>query len=326
MSRALPPLIPLYAVAVGAKNLAYERGWARAERLRGPVVSVGNLSVGGSGKTPLTIRLAELLRERGLDVDVLSRGYGRRSDAVARVDPEGSAEDFGDEPLLMARAGLPVYVGASRYEAGLLAEREAGAARVHLLDDGFQHRQLARDVDVVVLHRDDFADKLLPAGRLREGFASLRRAQFVAMREEDRELEPELRRRGCTLPVWWTERRVELPEARRVVAFCSIARPEEFFAELHRQGRDVVEARAWRDHHEYTAKNIAELAELQRLHGAEALVTTEKDWVRLRPEQRQRLTGTASLLVARLTVRLNDEPVAMEALLARLNATASMRK
>ena len=164
MNRALLALTPLYAAAVAAKNLAYDRGWLRAEHLRGPVISVGNLSVGGSGKTPLTLRLAELLRERDLAVDVLSRGYGRRSEATAKVDPQGSAQNFGDEPLLMARAGVLVYVGDSRYEAGMLAERDAGSPRVHLLDDGFQHRQLARNVDVVVLHRGDFADQLLPAG------------------------------------------------------------------------------------------------------------------------------------------------------------------
>ncbi len=324
MNRALLPLTPLYAAAATVKDLAYERGWARAERLRCPVVSVGNLSVGGSGKTPLTIRLAELLRDRGTVVDVLSRGYGRRSDATAKVAPNGSAEVFGDEPLLIARAGIPVFVGESRYEAGLLAEREA--ARVHLLDDGFQHRQLARDVDIVVLHRSDFADHLLPAGRLRENFHALCRAHFAALRAEDSDLEAELRRRGCDCPIWWVCRTVEVPEERRVLAFCAIARPEEFFAELRRQGRDVVEACAWRDHHAYTAGDIAKLTALAQRHGAEALLTTEKDWVRLRPEQRQQLEATAPLRTAKLTARLVDEASVMEALLARLGAATLMRK
>lgn len=324
MSRLLLPLTPLYAAAVAAKNLAWDRGWMRAERLRGRVVSVGNLSVGGSGKTPLTIRLAELLREEGIAVDVLSRGYGRGSDATVEVDPAGSAEYFGDEPLLIARAGLPVYVGDSRYEAGLLAEREE--IRVHLLDDGFQHRQLARDVDVVVLHRSDFADRLLPAGRLRESFHGLRRAHFVVLREEDRDLEPELRRRGCTLPIWWMRRTVELPAASRVLVFCAIARPGEFFEALRRQGCDVLETRAWRDHHAYSAGDLAELAALTQRYGAETLLTTEKDWVRLRPEQRQELEAVAPLLTARLTVRLADEPAVLGALQARLGAVSAMRK
>lgn len=327
MNRLLLPLTPLYAAALSAKNFAYDRGWARAERLSGPVISVGNLSVGGSGKTPLTIRLAELLRDQGYAVDVLSRGYGRRSDATAKVDPNGSAEQYGDEPLLMARTGIHVYVGDSRYEAGLLAERDAAAApRVHLLDDGFQHRQLARDVEIVVLHRSDFAEALLPAGRLRESFHALVRAHFVAMREEDRDLEPDLRRRGCGAPIWWMQRSVEPGEARRVVAFCAIARPEEFFEELRRHGCDVVKTRAWRDHHAYTDGDVAELAALAQGNGAEAFVTTEKDLVRLRPEQRQRLDAAARLLTARLTVRLADEAAAKEALLARLGAEIPMRK
>jgi len=119
--------------------------------------------------------LAQLLVEHGTAVDVLSRGYGRRSKVVERVAVGGSAEEFGDEPLQIAQAaGVPVFVGASRYRAGLLAEAEGPA--VHLLDDGFQHRELARDVDIVVLHRSAFAERLLPAGRWREGFAALARA------------------------------------------------------------------------------------------------------------------------------------------------------
>jgi tetraacyldisaccharide 4'-kinase len=324
MNRVLLPLASVYAAAVAAKNLAYERGWVRAERLGSPVISVGNLSVGGSGKTPLVIRLAELLREREVEVDVLSRGYGRQSDATAKVDANGLAEVYGDEPLLIARAGVPVYVGHSRYEAGLLAEREA--PRVHLLDDGFQHRHLARKVDIVVLHRCDCAEHLLPAGRLREGFHALRRAHFVVLREEDRDLEPELRRRGCDLPIWWMQRSVKLPEVRRALAFCAIARPDEFFAGLERHGCEVAGTRAWRDHHAYTTTDLAELAVLAQRYGAETMVTTEKDWVRLRPDQRQRLEAAAPLYAAKLTVRLADEEAVAEALLARLGVKASMRK
>jgi tetraacyldisaccharide 4'-kinase len=319
MSRVLAPLVPLYAAGVGAKNLAYQRGWARPQRLQWPVVSIGNLSVGGSGKTPLTIRLAQLLRERGIAVDVLSRGYGRRSKAVERVAPGGSAEVFGDEPLLIAEA-VPVFVGGSRYAAGVLAEAAAAGPTLHLLDDGFQHRQLARDVDIVVLHGSDFRERLLPAGRLREGFSSLSRAQIVVMRQEDRELEGELRRRGCPQPVWWMERRLEVPEVTRAVAFCAIAREEEFFSELRSRGVGVVAMRAWRDHHRYAQADIAELIELRRQHDAEAFLTTEKDLVRLTPEQRRVLQSAAPVHVAKLVVRLLDEPVAIDQLCALLPA------
>ena len=103
MTRALRPLVPLYAAAVRAKNLAYARGWSRPQRLQYPVISIGNLSVGGSGKTPLTIRLAQLLSRHGIAVDVLSRGYGRHARQTLRVDPAGSPDDYGDEPLLIAQ-------------------------------------------------------------------------------------------------------------------------------------------------------------------------------------------------------------------------------
>jgi tetraacyldisaccharide 4'-kinase len=321
MSEVLSPLVPLYRAASAAKNFVYDKCWITPKRLRAPVVSVGNLSVGGSGKTPLTLRLAQLLHEHGIPVDVLSRGYGRRSNVVSRVIPEGTAQEFGDEPLLIAQtSNVPVFVGASRYEAGTMAEAYQSDVALHLLDDGFQHRQLARDVDIVALHGDDFRDKLLPAGRLRENFSSLSRAQMVAMRLEDRELEPELRRRGFTGPIWWMERRLEVPAVSRVVAFCAIAREGEFFAGLRAAGISVAAMRAWRDHHAFSDRDVAELIELRRQHGAEAFLTTEKDRARLPKELRHTLESSAPLLAARLVVRLQDEGAAMDQLAGFLPA------
>jgi tetraacyldisaccharide 4'-kinase len=320
VSGVLSPLVPLYAAASAAKNFAYHKRWIEPKRLRGPVVSIGNLSMGGSGKTPLTIRLAQLLRKSGVAVDVLSRGYGRHSRTVERVIPGGAAEEFGDEPLLIAQAsGVPVFVGASRYRAGRLAESQENPA-LHLLDDGFQHRQLARDVDIVALHGDDFGEKLLPAGRLRESFSSLSRAQMVSMRQEDRELEPELRRRGFAGPIWWMERRLELPAVSRVVAFCAIARSEEFFSGVRTGGLAVVAMRAWRDHHAYSESDMAELIELRRQYDAEAFLTTEKDMMRLPVELRHTLESAAPLHAARLVVRLQNEAAAIDQLAGFLPA------
>ncbi|HTW46982.1 MAG TPA: tetraacyldisaccharide 4'-kinase [Acidobacteriaceae bacterium] len=324
MTRALLPLVPLYAAAVGAKNLAYARGWRRAHRLAGPVISIGNLSVGGSGKTPLTIRLSELLQGQGIAADVLSRGYGRSLTEVRRVDPAGSADDYGDEPLLIAQTtGVPVYVGPSRYAAGCLAESGSPVPRVHLLDDGFQHRQLARDVDIVVLHRSDFAAQLLPAGRLREPFSSLSRAQIVVLREEDRDLLPELRARGCSAPVWFASRTLAVPPVRRAVAFCAIARPDEFFFGLRAEGVTLLATRSWRDHHQWSQADIAALVELQRQHQAEAFLTTQKDLVRLHAEQRHALESAAPLDDVPLAVRLADEPSAIAQVLDLLPRSAS---
>src|SRR3989442_5889226 len=141
----------IYGASAGARNVLYDRGVLHARKLRGPVVSVGNLSVGGAGKTPFVLLLGELLTARGLQLDILSRGFGRKTRGVALVDPAGSSRDFGDEPLLLARRlAVPVIVGEERYQAGVFAEKKFGP-QLHLLDDGFQHRSLARDFDIVLI-------------------------------------------------------------------------------------------------------------------------------------------------------------------------------
>jgi tetraacyldisaccharide 4'-kinase len=301
-------LVPLYAAAVDAKNAAYDHGWTKPQQLAWPVVSVGNLSVGGAGKTPLVIRLAQLLAAENVRVDVLSRGYGRSGPRVERVDPNGDASRFGDEPLLIARAAkVPVYVGASRYEAGLLAERDTAGTGIHLLDDGFQHRKLARALDIVVVHASDFKESLLPAGRLREPVASLKRASVIVLRAEDGELEAELRRRGISAPVWIQHRQLAIESVTRAIAFCGIARPNEFFSALRARNVDLAATLALGDHQSYSKAEIDRLIALHRRHQAECFVTTEKDAVRMTPEQQARLKEIAPLRTARLEVSLKDE-------------------
>ena len=141
---AMNPLAAIYRGVTAARNSLFDRGVLRSRRLNGPVVSVENLSAGGAGKTPFVIALGELLQARGVPFDVLSRGYGRKTRGALIVDPDGSPADFGDEPLLIARRlRVPVIVGESRYEAGKLAE-EKFETQLHILDDGFQHRSVAR--------------------------------------------------------------------------------------------------------------------------------------------------------------------------------------
>src|SRR5580700_5760641 len=177
----LNPLSAVYSAVAGARNALYDRTLLRPRSLQGAVISVGNISTGGSGKTPFVILLGELLKARGIRFDVLSRGYGRATRGVLPVDPGGLPRDFGDEPLLIARRlQMPVVVGEDRYEAGRFAESRFGA-QIHLLDDGFQHRGLARDFEIVLVTPDDARDRLLPAGRLREPLRSLRRADAVAL-------------------------------------------------------------------------------------------------------------------------------------------------
>src|SRR5580692_6722277 len=177
----LNPLSPIYRGIIGVRNTLYDHHILHTSSLEGPVISVGNLSTGGSGKTPFVILLGELLKARGIRFDVLSRGYGRKTHGTLLVDPGGLPRDFGDEPLLIARRlNVPVVVGESRYEAGRLAEAKFGP-QIHLLDDAFQHRRLARDFDIVLVTPDDARDRLLPSGRLREPLRSLQRADAVVL-------------------------------------------------------------------------------------------------------------------------------------------------
>jgi tetraacyldisaccharide 4'-kinase len=280
----LLPLVPLYRLALALRELRLRSGLEPVRRLGWPVISIGNLSTGGAGKTPLVIALAKALTARGLYVDVLSRGYGRRSALPLSVNPSGAAEDFGDEPLLIAReAAVPVYVAAQRYEAGVMAERSAPLSPGwHLLDDGFQHRQLARDVDVLLLDRQDLSDRLLPAGNLREPLRSALRASVLAIPAEDPGLEAELESMGWQGPLWRFRRTMEVPSIDGpVIAFCGIARPTQFFEGLDSAGLHLASRIAFPDHHRYIDHDFDCLLAAARTVSATALVTTEKDRVRL---------------------------------------------
>jgi tetraacyldisaccharide 4'-kinase len=289
----LLPLTPLYSAGLALREMRLEYGWEKVRILWYPVISIGNLSTGGSGKTPLVIALVRLLREEGFRVDVLSRGYGRRSAVPLPVDPDGSADKYGDEPLLIARkTGVPVWVASERYEAGESADHEfiQGGGEmsgdpvplVHLLDDGFQHRQLFRDVDVLLVNREDWGDQLLPAGNLREPLDAVERASVLAIPADDGEFEEELREWGWSGPVWRVRRRMRVAEVGGpVAAFCGIARPEQFFAGLEARGLNVVRRRAFADHHRYTKRDVDSLLESARKTNAQSLITTEKDHVRL---------------------------------------------
>ena len=327
MSRTLwplLPLVPLYRAAQALNDFAYARGWRHVESLVWPVVSVGNLSLGGAGKTPFVIALARALTERGWLVDVLSRGYGRASDAVEPVSIKGGddpARRYGDEPWLIAqRAGVPVFVGRRRADVGQLAEKALVNAKdtrhVHLLDDGMQHRGLVRDTEIVLLHRSDFQTMLLPAGRLREPLAALGRADFVVLREEDADLAERARRwMRADAQLWTIRRELEVPVLPGpAVVFCAIARPEEFVKGLQAKGVASTAMHTWRDHHRFSEGNLIMLSELAAQHGAACFLTTAKDAVRLTDAQRARLSKVAPVLVANLTVRLLDPQTALAAL------------
>jgi tetraacyldisaccharide 4'-kinase len=282
------------------------------------VLSVGSLSAGGAGKTPVVIALANLLARHGVHAVVLSRGYGRGSGAIERVDPTGPASRFGDEPLEMARAGLTVYVGADRFQAGRLAEADHADSHptdsssqsppaVHLLDDGFQHRQLHRNLDIVLLTHEDVQDHLLPAGNLREPFRALSRADIVLLGENEAELlMPFVAQRTKAL-VSTVRRDIILPPDRPAhpIAFCGIARPDGFFAMLRAAGCDPAGTIAFPDHHPYSAEDIQRLRAAAQHTRADSFLTTAKDAVKLTPAHLAQLGPVA---IAGLRLTFPDEP------------------
>jgi len=326
MSRPLLlPLVPLYCSGLALREFRLRCGWEPISRLRHPVISIGNLSTGGSGKTPFTIALARLLASRGVHVDVLSRGYSRSSRLPLRVKPAGTAQEFGDEPLLIAReTGVPVYVAPQRYDAGVLAEagrnpdQNQGQPQVHILDDGFQHRQLARDIEIVLVSGEDLHDRLLPAGNLREPIKALSRAHVIAISRDQPELEGEIKSMGWAGAIWHIRRRMDVPSVvGSVVAFCGIAQPDQFFAGLKQAGQQLAAEIAFRDHHAYTRKDIQRLISAARSEGASALITTEKDRVRLESLASE-LPAELPLTTARLEIEFENETKAIDWLLARL--------
>lgn len=314
------PLTGLYGAATALRNALFDRGVLPSRRLEQPVVSVGNLSVGGSGKTPFVIALGELLKALGIRFDILSRGYGRKTRGVLAVDTDGNAADFGDEPLLIARRlGVPVIVGESRYDAGRVAEQKF-QAQLHILDDGFQHRSLVRDFDIVLMTEGDFDDRLLPSGRLREPLSSLQRADAIVLPRafsgqsfsvHESTIES-LARQGKL--IWRITREISVPAAPLApIVFCGIARPQQFFAQVRASGITPVAEVEFRDHHAYDGRDIERLLAMRGKLGAGGFLTNEKDAVNLGPLQKD----LKPFAVAALSLTLDHPNEVVDAILAR---------
>jgi tetraacyldisaccharide 4'-kinase len=295
----LNPLSAVYGRAARARREWYVRHPRARRRLRCPVISVGNLVVGGSGKTPVVAALASILRDGGYRPAIVSRGYARRdtTDAVTVVS-DGSrilepVERSGDEPQMLARrvAGVPVLVAADRYAAGLVAEERFGCTVV-VLDDGFQHVQLARDVDLLLVDDADLGERVLPVGRLREPLEAAQVASAVLVHGNGEDAVRIARALGIAA-AFTVERHYESPRlvspwsapattpGRRVVAVAGIARPQRFFAAVKSQGWEVVRELAFRDHRWFTPADLARMTAAARDERADLILTTEKDAVRL---------------------------------------------
>ncbi len=340
---ALAPLVVaswIYEVLAALHRMVYERGIRRSTRLACRVVSVGNLSVGGTGKTPVAGWLAAALQRRGYRVVLASRGYGRLGRERVEVVSDGrfvrsNAQVAGDEPMLLAAAapGVPVLVGRHRDLVGLRAVSAFGA-QVLVLDDGFQHHRLARDVDLVLIDgRTGLGNgRVLPRGPLRERLAVLGRADVVAVVDGPLS-EPDHARvqryaRGARRvavsrrPAWLRplEGSERTPPAslrgQPVGMLCGIAGPEAFRATLEALGARVVAERLFPDHHAYREADLRGLAA-----DAPLWVTTEKDAVKLLP----RWLGDARLRVLGIEVEVERAEDFLDWLEGRLRARPSGR-
>jgi tetraacyldisaccharide 4'-kinase len=312
LGSVLTPAAWAYRVGLAAREAAYGRGWLVRGRLPCPVVSVGNLTVGGTGKTPAVEMVARWLAEDGRRVAIVSRGYGRQAGAPIELVSDGGAprlpaEQAGDEPLLLARRlrGVAVVVGADRLEAGRWAVAHLRPDIV-LLDDGFQQRRLMKDVEIVCLDaRAPWGPGgLFPQGTLREPRSALTRAHLlVVTRAEARRnlagLIEEIRQHAGPLPCLTADyvvqeledlgsvarRPAEALRGRGVLAFAGIAAPERLAETLTAHGAIVRGLVAFPDHHSYGPRDLEIVARRARATGATLVVTTEKDAVRLeRPE------------------------------------------
>ncbi len=328
--KLLSPIAALYGAAVRLRSWGYAAGVLRTARLQAPVISIGNLTMGGTGKTPTIIALGKRLLDSGHRVAVLSRGYkGEHSGGPLLVsDGQGihaTASEAGDEALVIAR-NLPlalVAVARKRVQAGAWLEKHFGVD-VHLLDDGFQHLQLHRDLNLLVVDATNpFGGGLPPRGRLREPLDAIRRADTVILSRSEPghnydELIETIRRYKPGIPCLLARQRLvslrklgeetELPLASLsgmdVGAFAGIGNPAQFLTTLGQAGIRVVQSFFFPDHHNYCARDYQRLGRECEKLGLAALITTEKDAEKLSAtEFRPR-----EVFVAKVAFEFDDEP------------------
>ena len=301
----------LYGLGVRFRQLAYKRGLFKQKRLPGFVLSIGNLTAGGTGKTPAVVMLGKWALAQGYHVAILSRGYGGQytTEVLEVSDGErikADPRESGDEPYLLAKElyGIPILISKKRFFAGSFAHRMFGT-EFFILDDGFQHLPLKRDLDLVLLDaiRPFGNGHLLPWGPLREPVDQLVRAdaaivtRFGTQGSRGGALDF-LKREFPAIPAFCADHvpdRVVFPHlneahepgflrGKRVLAFAGIAQPEEFRDTLVRVGADIAYFKGFRDHYRFKRDEIQALIQMKDELGAQYLITTEKDWVRIPPE------------------------------------------
>jgi tetraacyldisaccharide 4'-kinase len=304
----LPPLGALYGVVTQTRLAAYKRGLLAVTTLPAPVISIGNITTGGTGKTPMVEWVCRALTRKRRKVCILTRGYGRTNASSRVIVSDGSnvlsnAAAAGDEPFLLAqnlKGFAAVISDPNRIAAGKWAIDNFGT-EVFVLDDGFQHLALARDLNILTIDATNpwGGGKLLPAGRLREPRSGLSRADCVVVTRADqsdqlRSLTAEIQSLAGSKPVVTSRMTIkgisrmdsELPEElgslpQPAAAFCAVGNPESFFELLRQQGIEPVMTRTFWDHHQYTQKDVDALIQGSRKAGAQSILTTAKDAVKL---------------------------------------------
>ena len=308
-SLILPPLSAIYGVVTRARVTGYRRGWFSVSKLPAPVISVGNLTTGGTGKTPLVEWVCRAVaRETGKRTCVLTRGYGRANPKSQVLVSDGSKllaveRESGDEPYLLAQnlIGIAAVVSnPNRIAAGEWAIKSLGS-EVFVLDDGFQHLNLARDLDIVTIDATNpwGGGSLLPYGRLREPRAGLSRADCVVVTRTDQvedtaPVTDTVQRLAGAIPVFSSRmvssgvRRLTGENVDRdsllahpLAAFCGVGNPESFFNQLRREGYTPALTRAFADHHDYDQSDLDRLISEAKAHDAGGLITTAKDALKL---------------------------------------------
>jgi heptosyltransferase-2 len=338
---AIPAFV--YGRIMALRAWCYRAGLFRTFKLPRPVISVGNITVGGTGKTPVTAWIASYLIAKGLRVAVLSRGYGGALEGSCAIVSDGNnlllrPEQCGDEPCLLAGSvpGLMVVIGSNRYQAGMLAMEQL-QPDIFLLDDGFQHLRLHRDLNILLMDASKPLGngQILPAGPLREPVTAYERADLLIYTRYQPLQEPGWRPEraiptcsaGYSLAsfvVLGTGEKVdrELLVREPVVAFAGIAQPTSFFASLQEAGIRPCGTQALADHETYSQAVLLQIKRLAEEHGASWLVTTEKDGVKLVDKE---LLAELNLVVARMELKFYDDPVLLTALDKTLSTPSVLR-
>jgi tetraacyldisaccharide 4'-kinase len=332
----------LYELGVRLRVAAYETDYLKQKRLDAFVIGIGNVTVGGTGKTPMVEYIARYLKSEDQRVAILTRGYGRKSSGLRVINKQASEsksaksyKEYGDEPLMLARAlpDVSIVINKDRHEAGRWAETNLGS-EVLILDDAYQHLSLARDLNILLIDATDpFGDfEIIPFGRLREPLYAIKRADAIIVTRADRPFDQGQVNAiikyfcGDKVPVMYvysvitrlshleTGESYEASEFRgwNMAALCGIGNPQAFTDDILQAGMNIVSENFFADHYAYTQKDIDRVISEARASGADAIITTEKDAVRLEELN----LGEFPVYAAHLEIQSEDE-IRLKSLLLR---------